>query len=98
MYESYIEGEREKSAIHILITDFLCPNRDIVKNTLSRRPSPARPRPFLEERIYSVTQSYVNSFGGYVVLDTFNNVSRDEDNILDKIYIKQCARTFIMKV
>ena len=38
---------------------------------------------------YSVTQSYENSFWGYVVLDTFNNVSRYEDNILDQIYIKQ---------
>ena len=34
---------------------------------------------------YSVTQSFANSFGGDVVLDTFNNVSRDEDNILDQI-------------
>ena len=37
---------------------------------------------------YSVTQSYANSLLGYVVLDTFNNVSRDEDNILDRIYNK----------
>ena len=28
-----------------------------------------------------------NSFLGYVVLDTFNNVSRNEDNILNQIYI-----------
>ena len=35
---------------------------------------------------HSVTQSYAKSFLGYVVLDTFNNVSRDEDNILDQIY------------
>ena len=31
--------------------------------------------------IYSVTQSFANSFLGYVVLDTFNSVSRDEDNM-----------------
>ena len=36
--------------------------------------------------IYSVTQSYANSFWGDVVLDTFNNVSRKEDNIKDQIY------------
>ena len=36
--------------------------------------------------IYSVTQSYANSFRGDV-LDSFNNVTRDEDNILDQIYI-----------
>ena len=45
-------------------------------------------------RLYSVTQSYVNSFLGYVVLDTSNNVSRDEDNILDRIYIKQICPDF----
>ena len=39
--------------------------------------------------IYSVTQSYANSFRGYVVLDSFNNVSMDEENIFDQIYIKQ---------
>ena len=38
--------------------------------------------------LYSVTQSFANSFIGYVVLNTFNNVSRDEDNILDQIYTK----------
>ena len=37
---------------------------------------------------YSVTQSYVNSFWWDVVLDTFNNVFRDEDNILYQIWIK----------
>ena len=46
------------------------------------------------EGIYSVTQSYANSFWGYVVLDTFNNVSRDEDNISDQIYIKQMCSDF----
>ena len=44
--------------------------------------------------MYSVTQSYANSFLGYVVLDTFNNVSRDEDNILDQIYIKTICPDF----
>ena len=46
--------------------------------------------PFVSEvYLYSVTQSFANSFWGYVVLDSFNNVSRDEDNILDQIYIEQ---------
>ena len=36
-----------------------------------------------------VTQSYENSFWGNVFLDTFNDVSRDEDNIWDQIYMKQ---------
>ena len=39
--------------------------------------------------IYSVTELYVSSFLGNVVLDTFNNVSRDEDNILDQTLKKQ---------
>ena len=43
---------------------------------------------------YRVTQSLANSFRGYVVLDTFNNVSRDEDNILDQIYIKLICPDF----
>ena len=30
-----------------------------------------------------------NSFWGDVVLDTFNNVTRDEENNLDQIYKKQ---------
>ena len=33
-------------------------------------------------------------FWGDVVLDTFNNVSRDEDNILDQIYVKQIFSDF----
>ena len=37
---------------------------------------------------------YVCSFLGYVVLDTFNNVFRDEDNILDQIYKKQMCSDF----
>ena len=32
-------------------------------------------------------QSDGNSFCGDVVLDSFNKESRDEDNILDQIYI-----------
>ena len=44
--------------------------------------------------IYSVTQSYANIFWGDVVLDRFNNVSRDEDSILDQIYIKQMCSDF----
>ena len=43
----------------------------------------------VETTLYIVTQSYANSFWGDVVLDTFNNVYRDEDNILDQIYRKQ---------
>ena len=43
---------------------------------------------------YSVTQSYANSFLDYVVLDTFNNVSRDKENILDQIYIQQIFPDF----
>ena len=43
---------------------------------------------------YSVTQSYANSFWEDVVLDTFNSGSRDEDNILDQIYLKQICPDF----
>ena len=44
--------------------------------------------------LYSVTQSYANSFLGYVVLNTSNNVSRDEDKILDQIFIKRMCLEF----
>ena len=44
--------------------------------------------------MHSVTQSYANSFWGDVVLDSFNNVYRDEDNILDQIYVKQIRPDF----
>ena len=37
-------------------------------------------------------------FLGDVVLGTFNNVSWDEDNILDQIYIKEIVRTLIMRI
>ena len=39
--------------------------------------------------MYSVSQSYAKRFVGDVVLDSFNNESRDENNILDQIYQKQ---------
>ena len=44
--------------------------------------------------IYSVTQSYANSFWEVVVLDTFNNRSKDEDNILDQLWKKQMCSEF----
>ena len=44
--------------------------------------------------IYSVAQSFAISFWGDVVLDTFNNVSRDADNILYQIYLKQICPDF----
>ena len=47
---------------------------------------------------YSVTQSYANSFWGDVVFDTFNNVSRDKNKILDQKYIKQICTDFIMMI
>ena len=43
---------------------------------------------------YSVTLSYANSFWRDVVFESFNNVSRDEDNILDQIYQKQMCQDF----
>ena len=36
-------------------------------------------------------------FLGYVVFDTFNDVSRDEGNILDQIYKKQICSDFYYK-
>ena len=42
----------------------------------------------------SVTQSYANSFWGNVVLDTFNNVSGNEDNILNHMYKRQTCPDF----
>ena len=44
--------------------------------------------------LYSVTQSYAYSFWGDVVLDTFNNVSREEYNIWDQIYKEQICPDF----
>ena len=48
--------------------------------------------------MYSVKQSYANSFWGDVVLESSINISRDEDNILDQIYIKQMFSDFFMKI
>ena len=39
-------------------------------------------------------RNHANSFWGDVVLDTFNNVYREEDNILDQIYVKQIRPYF----
>ena len=39
--------------------------------------------------MYGVTQSDGNSYGGKVVLDSFNMAYRDEDNIYDQKYEKQ---------
>ena len=47
---------------------------------------------------YSVTQSYANNFWGDVVLDNFNNVSRDANNILDQIYTKQICSDFYVRI
>ena len=49
---------------------------------------------YLLPLLYSITQSYAKSFWGDVVFDSFNNVSRDEDNILDQIYIKKMCSDF----
>ena len=46
--------------------------------------------------LYSVMQSDGNSFGGDVILDTFNIAYWDEDNILDQIYCSIYVRIFIM--
>ena len=37
-------------------------------------------------KTYSVMQSEGKSYCGDVVLDSFNNVPREEDNILEQIY------------
>ena len=39
-------------------------------------------------RLYSVMQSDGNSFCGNVVLDSFNKAYRNEDSILDQIYVR----------
>ena len=39
--------------------------------------------------LYSVMQPYGNSFGGEIVLDSFNIVYRDEGSILDQKYEKK---------
>ena len=43
-------------------------------------------------------QSDGNSICGDVVLNSFNKASRDEDNILDKVYKSKYVRIFIMKI
>ena len=43
-------------------------------------------------------QSDGNSFCGDVVLDSFNNASRDEDNILDQIYASKYVRIIFMVI
>ena len=42
-------------------------------------------------RVYSVMQSDGNSFGGDVVLDSFNMLYRDEDSMLEQKYEKQLS-------
>ena len=37
-------------------------------------------------------------FEEHVVMDTFNNVFRDEDNFLDQIYIEQIFWIYIMMI
>ena len=43
-------------------------------------------------------QSDGNSFGGYIVLDSFNNASGDEYNIVEQIYVNKYVRIFIMMI
>ena len=43
---------------------------------------------------YNVMQSDRNSL--YVVLDSFNEIFRDEDNIVDQIYKRKCGHIIIM--
>ena len=43
-------------------------------------------------------QSDGNSIFGHVVLDSFNNGSRDEDNILYQIYKSKYVRIIIMMI
>ena len=47
---------------------------------------------------YSVMQSDGNSFGGDVVLDSFNKKFRDGDNIQDHIYTSKYVRIIIMMI
>ena len=44
---------------------------------------------FYAVHVYSLMQSYSNSFWENVVVDGFNNASWDEDDILDQMYHKQ---------
>ena len=43
-------------------------------------------------------QSDRNGFGRDVVFDSFNKTSRDEDNILDKIYKSKYIRIILMMI
>ena len=43
-------------------------------------------------------ESEGNRFCGDVVLNSFNKVCRDEDNILDQVYESEYVRTFIMMI
>ena len=43
-------------------------------------------------------QSGGNSSGGDVVLDSFNKVSREEDNILDQMYKRKYVHIIIMMI
>ena len=43
-------------------------------------------------------QSDGNSFGGDVVLNSFNKASWDEDNILDQVYKSKYVRIFNMMI
>ena len=47
---------------------------------------------------YSVMQSDANSFCGNVVLDSFNEILRDEGNILDQIYKIKCVQIITFKI
>ena len=49
-------------------------------------------------RRYSVMQADGNGICGEVVLDSFNKVSRDEDNILYQMYKCKYVRIFIMMI
>ena len=53
---------------------------------------------FTVSSIYSVMQSDGNSFCGDVVLDSFNMMYRDEDNILYQIYRSKYFRIIIMMI
>ena len=61
------------------------------ENTIWTHGNPAK----IPQDFYSVMQSDENSFYGNVVSDSFNNTSRDEDNILEQIYYSKYVRTII---
>ena len=47
---------------------------------------------------YAVMQSDGNGICGYVVLDSFNKASGNEDNILDQMYKSKYVRIFVMMI